>query len=173
MDDQHSGRGKLWGLIKKHKFAMMTTSHEGNALRSRPMTTIDRDFDDTLWFFARADSIVAGDLARQPQVCLSYAESSGPDFVCVAGPAEVVTDVAKKKDLWNASVDAWMPEGADSPAVVLLKVSPNHAEYWDSKSSKLVQLFSMAKALATGKPPEQVGEHRHIPIDAGKSSARS
>jgi general stress protein 26 len=172
MDDKQSSRERLWGLIKKHKFAMMTTRHEGNVLRSRPMTTIDRDYDGTLWFFARADSAVAAGLASHPQVCLSYADTGGADFVCVAGDAEVLTDVAKKMDLWNPAVDAWFPEGAESAQVVLLKVSPDHAEYWDTNSSKLVQLFSMAKALATGTPPHNLGDHRDVPVGAGKSSAR-
>ena len=82
---------------------------------------------------------------------------------------------AKKKELWNPpAVQAWFPEGADSPQNVLLQVIPDHAEYWDSKSNKLVQLFTMAKALATGTPPRDIGEHRTVPIPAndGTSAAR-
>ena len=164
MEDKTSGRDKLWGMIKKYRFAMMTTRHSGGALRSRPMTTIEHDADDSLWFFAKADSAAAEALENHPQVCLSYADSDGKDFVCVAGDARVVTDVNKKISLWNPMVDAWMPEGAESPAVVLVKVAPDHAEYWDSTSSRLVELFSMAKALATGVPPRDLGEHRDVPV---------
>ena len=38
---------KLWSMIKKHHFAMMTTREEGGTLR-RPMATIERDFDVTI-----------------------------------------------------------------------------------------------------------------------------
>ena len=155
---------KLWGMIKKYRFAMMTTLEAGGSLRSRPMTTIDRDFDGALWFFAKADSAAVSALAAHAEVCLSYSDSGNFDFVCVAGPASVVTDVAKKQELWKPAVQAWFPEGAESSQNVLLKVLPDHAEYWDSKSNKLTQLFTMAKALATGSPPSDMGEHRNVPL---------
>jgi len=157
---------KVWSMIKKHRFAMMTTQEFGETLRSRPMTTIDRDFDGSLWFFAKTDSTAVKSLETHPQVALSYSEPAEFDFVAVSGIAVVVSDVDKKKELWRPSVQAWFPEGAESPHNVLVKVVPNHAEYWDSKSNRLVQLFSMAKALATGVPPNEVGEHRAVTLPA-------
>jgi general stress protein 26 len=170
MQQDAAGREKLWGMIKKHRFAMLTTQEEGETLRSRPMTTIERDYDGTLWFFAKADSAAVTALGRHPQICLSYSDADTADFVCVAGPAEVVTEIAKKKELWKPMVQAWFPEGAESPLNVLVKVIPDHAEYWDSKSNRLVQLFSMAKALATGTPPRSLGEHQNVSMSAGKDA---
>jgi hypothetical protein len=37
-----------------------------------------------------------------------------------------------------------------------------HANYWDVKESKIVQLFKMAMAAATGKPPVSMGEHAEV-----------
>lgn len=164
MTTDDSAREKLWGMIKKYRFAMMTTHEVGHGLRSRPMTTIDRDFDGTLWFFAKSDSAAVDAVASHPQVSLSYSDSDNFDFVCVAGSAAIVGDVAKKKELWKPAVQAWFPEGPESAQNVLLRVTPDHAEYWDSKSSKLVQLFSLAKALATGTVPNDIGEHRTVPL---------
>lgn len=169
---QDSDREKLWSLIKKYRFAMMTTQEAGESLRSRPMTTIDRDFDEALWFFASADSAAVSALTTHPDICLSYSDSTNLDFVCVAGTASVVTDVAKKIDLWKPAVQAWFPEGADSSHNVLIKVTPDHAEYWDSKSNKLVQLFTLAKALATGTVPTDIGEHRNVPMPGAQASVR-
>ena len=128
------------------------------------MTTIEHDSNDSLWFFAAAQSTTADDLARHPQVCLTYADTSKPDFVCVSGHAAVVADVAKKRALWSEGVEAWFPQGPDSPEVVLVEVSPRHAEYWDTKSSKLVQLLAYARSATTGKPPRDLGEHRDVPV---------
>jgi len=163
-DNLQGARDKLWSMIEKHRFAMLTTRHD-DGLRSRPMTTIERSDDDSLWFFAAADSTAAVELQQHAQVCLSYSDTSKPDFVSVSGDAAIVTDVAKKQTLWNKSVQAWFPEGAESPHVVLLEVRPQHAEYWDTASNKLVQLFSYAKAAATGRPPRELGEHRDVPLD--------
>jgi general stress protein 26 len=173
MSPDNSAREKLWGMIKKYRFAMMTTREAGDALRSRPMTTIERDFDGSLWFFAKTDSTAVTTLTTHPQVCLSYSDSDAFDFVCVAGPAIVVTDVTKKKNLWNPAVQAWFPEGAESPQNVLVKVTPDHAEYWDSKSNRLVQLFTLAKALATGVPPNDIGEHRQVTMPANTNTVNS
>jgi general stress protein 26 len=169
MEQQDAALEKLWGMIKKYRFAMMTTQEGSAALRSRPMTTIERDFDGSLWFFAKTDSAAVTALASHPQVSLSYSDPGAFDFVAVAGAAEIVSDVAKKKELWKPAVQAWFPEGAESPQNVLVKVVPDHAEYWDSKSNKLVQLFTMAKALATGSPPNDIGEHRTVAMPAGKT----
>ena len=168
MSKDESGHDKLWAMIKKHRFAMMTTQHEGNVLRSRPMTTIERRDDQSLWFFAKSDSAVTAALAARPQACLSYANPADHDFVSVAGPAAIVSDVAKKKELWGPMVQAWLPEGPEASSVVLLEVKPDHAEYWDTKSSKLVQLFSMVRSLATGQPPRDMGEHRDVPVGSSK-----
>jgi hypothetical protein len=37
-----------------------------------------------------------------------------------------------------------------------------HANFWDVKESKLVQLYEMAKAVVTGKPPTDMGEHGEV-----------
>ncbi len=173
MADETAARAKLWRMIKKYRFAMLATHEAGHVLRSRPMTTIDRDFDGSLWFFAKADSAAVEAIALHPQVCLSYSDSDDFDFVCVAGPAAIVADAAKKQELWKPAVQAWFPEGPDSAENVLIKVSPDHAEYWDSKSNKLVQLFSLAKALATGIPPHDIGEHRQVPLPSGVLTSNS
>jgi len=163
-DETRAVRARLRELIKSHRFAMMTTRRGDDALRSRPMTTIEHAGDDSLWFFAKSDSAVADELVHHPQVGLSYSESSKPDFVSVSGEAAIVTDVAKKRALWNPGVQAWFPEGPDATDVILVRVMPTHAEYWDTHSSKLVQLFSYAKAMASGSPPRDIGEHRDVPL---------
>ncbi len=167
--EETAARTKLWAMIKSHRFAMMATRHEGDALRSRPMTTISDDHDEVLWFFARRDSEVADDIRRHPQVCLSYADAEARDFVSVAGAAALVTDAARKHKFWNPMVHAWFPEGADSPEVVLIAVTPEHAEFWDSKRNKLVQLFSVTRALASGTQPRDIGEHREVAMPANPS----
>jgi general stress protein 26 len=157
-------REKLRSMIGKHRVAMLTTRVE-NTLRSRPMTIVNHSADGSLWFFAAADSAAAGELKQHAHVCLSYSDSSKPDFVSVSGDAAIVTDMAKKRALWNTSVQEWFPEGAESTRVVLVEVRPLQAEYWDSAGNKLVQLFGYAKAAAGGRVPLDLGEHSNVPLD--------
>jgi general stress protein 26 len=163
MADRENPYDKLWSMIDRSRFAMFTTIEPNGSLRSRPMTTVQNRFDGSLWFFARAATDIVRAVSGNPSVSLSYGNSKDADFVAVSGTARVVTDVGKKHELWSPAVEAWLPEGADSPAVVLIDVEADHGEYWDS-ASKLVQLFSVARALATSEKPPGQGEHRKLAI---------
>lgn len=54
--------------------------------------------------------------------------------------------------IWNPLYKAWFPEGLEDPALGLLKVTVEKAEYWDSPGSAVVHLIGFAKAMLTGKP---------------------
>lgn len=69
------------------------------------------------------------------------------------GHARVLRDVAKQRELWNAFAEAWLPQGPEAPGVGLIRVDPVDATYWDSPSSKIAELWEVAKANATQNPP--------------------
>ena len=161
---EESAMKTLSRLIRRHRFAMLTTIEADDMLHSRPMTTIERDFDGALWFFAASNSAIATALRSRSSLCASYSEPKDSEFVCVSGEGSLVEDPGKKKELWSPAVQAWFPDGPDSKASLLIKLTPNHAEYWDSSSSTLVKLFSFAKALMTNRPPRDIGEHREVPL---------
>jgi general stress protein 26 len=163
MADGDNPYDKLWSMIDKSRFAMFTTIEPNGSLRSRPMTTIQNRFDGSLWFFAKAGTDIVRAVGANPRVSLSYGDSKHADFVAVSGTAKIVTEIAKKQELWTAAVEAWLPEGAEAPSVVLVDVEADHGEYWDS-ASKLVQLFSVARALASSEKPPGQGEHRKLAI---------
>ena len=47
------------------------------------------------------------------------------------------------------------------PDLALVQARIQHAGYWDTQQSKIVQLFHIAKAAVTGQPPK-LGEHAQI-----------
>lgn len=162
--DATHAREQLWDLIKDIRFAMFTTRHANGHLHSRPMTTQNKgmDEDTSLWFFmSRAGEPVA-DLKADPVVNVVYADPGDDSYVSVSGSAAVVEDLAKKKQLWSKMAEAWFPGGAEDADLALVQVKIAHANYWDVDDSKLVQLFKMAKAVATGKAPTNLGEHGKI-----------
>ncbi len=155
---------KLWGMIKDIRFAMFTTRHGNGHLHSRPMTTQNSSLDDTgtLWFFMSRNSEPAKDLAAEPMVNVAYADTGDDCYVSVSGTAAVVEDAARKHALWSKLSGAWFPEGPDDPDLALVAVRITHADYWDVKESKMVQLWEMAKAAITGKPPVDLGERGQV-----------
>lgn len=166
MAHESNDRDKLWDMVKDIKFAMFTTRHGDNGhLHARPMTTQNGkgDENDKVWFFMARDSDAAQDVEQSPEVNLAYVDPGKDVYVSVSGTAAVVDDDAKKKDLWNKVTEAWFPQGPDDPNLALVCVTITHADYWDVKSSKLVQLFAMAKAAVTGDgPPKDLGDHGRV-----------
>ena len=157
-------RAKLWSLIKDIRFAMFTTRHGNGHLHSRPMTTQNSkvDQDASLWFFmARSDELVA-DIGADPVVNLVYADPGADSYVSVSGNAALVDDLAKKQQLWSKMNAAWFPAGPTDSNLALVEVKIVHANYWDVDDSKIVQLFKMATAAMTGKPPTTLGEHAEV-----------
>lgn len=159
-----NNRDTLWNLVKDIKFAMFTTTHRDNGhLHSRPMTTQNSevDHDSALWFFASRKGEPVSDIAAVPSVNISYSDPGKDSYVSVSGTAMVVNDMAKIKQLWSKEAAAWFPGGTDDPDLALVQVKITHADYWDVKESKMTQLYKIAAAAVSGKPPS-MGEHGHV-----------
>jgi general stress protein 26 len=157
-------RELLWELIEDIKFAMFTTRHSNGHLHSRPLTTQNSELDEhsSLWFFVSRRSDTVGDISAQPQVNVVYADPGDDSYVSVSGNAYVVDNLAKKEALWSKAAEAWFPGGVTDPDLALVEVQITHANYWDVKDSKLVQMLKIAKAAVTGKPPANLGEHGEV-----------
>ena len=99
-----------------------------------------------------------------------YPPSRGLLFVDVEFAVELVhapgieEDQTKKDYLFTSFAKAWFPRGATDPDLALLQVNIGHAEYWDVKESKMMQLFKMAQAVITGDPPDKLGEHKELSL---------
>jgi general stress protein 26 len=153
-------QAKLFDMIKDIKFAMFTTHKVQGHLHSRPMTTQNKsiDEDDSLWFFMSRSSAPVSEFQGDDQVNVSYADPHKDTYISVSGVAHVVDDMAKIQALWTKQADAWFKGGVNDPDLALVRVRIEHADYWDVKESKLVQLYKQAEAAITGNPPK-MGEH--------------
>jgi general stress protein 26 len=121
-------------------------------------------WDGTLWFFTKKSSPKVEEVQQNlGQVNVSYSDPNKMSFVSVSGKAELVDDKAKLKELWSPYLKVFFPQGLDDPDLTLMKVTANYGEYWDSPSSKMVQLYAMAKAAAT-KNPKALGENEKVDI---------
>jgi general stress protein 26 len=148
--------------INEVKTAMLTTYNAGRGFSSRPMGTADVDDEGNIWFFTNEHSEKASEISVENTISLTYSDPKNHTYLSIIGEAELVDDKAKMKELWNPFIKAFFPEGLDDPELMLLKITPTDAEYWDSDSSSMVVLFNMLKAAVTGK---RYDEGRHGKID--------
>jgi general stress protein 26 len=145
-----TGLAKLVELTKDIRITMFTTIDAEGHFVSRPMAQQLTEDDGDLWFFAERDSRVIEQINANPHVSLTL--SSNDTWISIDGEARMVSDSGKAKELWNTFVEAWLPQGPDDPSVVLIKVEPHTAEYWDSPGGRVASLISLVKAKVTGEP---------------------
>ncbi len=155
---------KLKDIVNDVNIAMMCTTQKDNSIHSRPMATAGIDDDGTIWFFTNEGSEKVKEIENDNGLCLCYSEPKSNTYACVMGKAKAVDNKAKEKELWSPVLKAWFPKGLEDPNMTLIKVSPNHAEYWDANDSKMVVFFKLAKAAITGKSYDTDDSHGEMKL---------
>lgn len=144
--------------IEDVRICMMTTLSLNNEFSSRPMATANVDEDGNIWFFTNEYTLKTTEISKDNMVSLIYSNPSSHTYMYVNGKAELIDDERKKESYFSAIDKAWFPGGSADPNLILIKVTPVVAEYWDSTSSKMVVAINMLKAIVTG---EQYDEGHH------------
>lgn len=167
MENQESSKAEklehLRSLIKNVETVMFTTLEANGDMRSRPMAPMEMDADNNLWFFTNETSSKIQEIIDNPKVNIGYSHPDENTYVSIKGIATIVNDRAQIEAKWSPILKAWFPKGMEDPDLALLKVVPQEAEYWDSSSSRMVQLFSMLKAAITGAEYNE-GEYGKISL---------
>ncbi len=157
---------KLFRLISAIRTGMLVTQRSDGSLCSRPMATHTTDTDYHLWFLTDRDSVKVLEIAKNPNVNVSFADPDEQHYVSVSGKAAVVDDSAKLSELWNTFAKAWFTGGKDDSRLAMVRVEITDAEYWDAPSSAFVNLYRVSKALLTGKRPEDYGENETVSVSS-------
>lgn len=154
-------------LIENIPVAMMTTTETDGGLRSRPMTVLRMDADGALWFFTDRQSATASQLGAAN---LSFGEASTQTYVSLSGRSEIDIEREHMEALWTPQARAWFPEGPDSAALVLLKFSPDRADYWDADERRMVRQVGLIVA-GSGVEPGEHGVYRGLSDPAPPAGA--
>ena len=154
--DQRAALHKI--ISAAHTAFLVTTSEKGP--HGRPMVTAQIDAEmRTIYFPTQRDSAKLAELAKDDRVFLGYV--SGSDWASITGRGRVVDDKAKNRELWTDLWKNWF-DGPDDPKMVLIEVTPELGEYWDS-ASRAVVLAKMAYTAVTGQKTE-VGDHAKLAL---------
>lgn len=147
--------------IEEVRICLFTTLSQKDEFSSRPMATAKVEEDGSIWFFTNEYSLKSKEISKENEVTLGYSNPSDNTYITVNGKAELVDDRVRKEAYFSAPVKAWFPDGVDDPRLILIKVTPAAAEYWDGSSSKVVVVYNMLKAIVTGEEYEG-GQHDKI-----------
>ncbi|MGO8151745.1 pyridoxamine 5'-phosphate oxidase family protein [Rhizobium leguminosarum] len=140
----------LSSQLKKIDFCMLSTNAGSGRISVRPMSNNgDVEYDGDSWFFSYEDSRKITEIEGIDTVLLTF--TAPPSllgkpgiFIAVEGLASLVRDKAAFKEHWVPDLERWFPEGADTPGIVLIKVSASSIRYWDGEENGEVTLPSSA-----------------------------
>lgn len=141
---------KMQALVNDANICMFTTLLTELPLDARPMATQKVDNGGNLWFLSGASSHKNQHIQRDARVQLFYSHKTGAEFLSVYGEATIYKDRQKIEEIWNNIAKAWFKGGKDDPDLTVIKVKPQYAYYWDTKSNKVISLIKIATSAITG-----------------------
>ena len=122
--------------MKGIDIAILSTHTDNGEIASQPMSNNgDVTYDGTSYFFTTEDARCVRDIGRDAKVALGYSTEpgffSGGTYVSVEGRAELIRDKAAFRQHWTPDLDHWFEQGADTPGLVLIKVTAKRINYWE------------------------------------------
>ncbi|KAM0810323.1 putative Protein bli-3 [Seiridium cardinale] len=146
-------------FIDSCKFGMMTTHDPTSGkLISRCMAVAAKEGNGTeLLFFTNTESNKTDELKSDPQVNISFLDSSG-QWASVSGKTSIETDRSVVKKHYSPSLKAWLGDLGDGthdgsendPRIGVIRVKTDTATYSISNKTFLGFAVEVAKGAVTG-----------------------
>jgi general stress protein 26 len=160
-----SSKDPVETLLQKTQDAdvcMLTTTEDDGRLVSRPMSIQDIEDDHTIWFMTRVDTPAMQEATGGQQVSVSVAEKGF--WASISGTAMAVQDIERKKQYWSKTTEAFFGDAKpEDPEVVLLKVTPQSGQYWDSPGLPAMAV-EMLKGLKGDDKAARPGQSREVDL---------
>ena len=144
---------KLKAMVEDIKICMLATNLDILPLNVRPMQTLESDDTGNIWFFNSRESLQYTDIQNDPRVQLIYSDPGKTQFLSVYGVATISKDQDKIDELWDSKYRTWF-HGKDDPDLMVMRVSPQDAYYWDTKHNKLITLFTTLTSTISKETPD-------------------
>ena len=134
-------------IMESTRIASLTYLDSQGRLVATPMGTQSFEHPKTTYWITERDSDKVAHLRADPRVNVFYAGKDG--YVSLTGTAAVVDDPARLKELWGFFTDSFMEGGPEDPNSVLLEVTADTAQWWDTPGA-VVTVVELVKAKVTG-----------------------
>lgn len=152
---------KVLGIVNKARIGMFTTIDQDGMPLSRPLTIQQADENTGLWFLTRDDTSQVSEVKQNSKVNVSFGH--GTDWASVSGHASTLKDVSKIRELWHESNTAFVPDGPETPGLILIRVELDSAEYWETPGGVASLAFRWVKARLTHTQANP-GKHNTIEL---------
>jgi len=157
-------------FIEQFDTAMLITRSIDGDLRARPMMIAGHEAGGVVLFVSRAEDEKLQEVLQTPAVVVTM-QSEG-QYLSISGSAVLDTDRVKLDELWAPSWRLWFPAGAGDPDLVLIRIEPSAAEYWDrTGANKLEFMWRAGKALLQGEKTRDDKLSGHAKVDLGEDAS--
>ena len=153
--DDDKARARIWDAAEAIHTAMLITTDDVGP-HARPMSAILRADDGLIWFLTDEQSGKLDEIAASPDIAVTFSDG-GSAHVSFRGTASITGDRAVIEKLWSPAAYAFYPAGPTDPDIRVIRFEPHDAELWDSPG-KVLALFRMAAAVATGTSARNIGQ---------------
>ena len=147
--DQAAIQGRLWDEIARHQIGMLGVADVTTHMQ--PMTAFPEQDRDQIWFFTRADTALARQIAEGHAGLFVFQQRELQ--ACITGELTLQHDPTRIDKYWNAVVAAWYPEGKADPRLTMMCLDCHDAEVWVSEGGLAKFAWEIAKANATHRQP--------------------
>ena len=154
---------KIKELAEGINFCFFCTDLNHPPFESTPMSVQEVDDQGNIWFLASKDSDKYRNIKLNKQVQLYFSDPSSMKYLSLFGNAEIVDDQNRIDKYWNKFVEGWFEKGRTNPNIILFKIKPEHAHYWDTKHHKLIS-YAITLIKSVGGDLEDQGREGQIHI---------
>jgi general stress protein 26 len=141
---------KIKEMAEDIKMCMFCTELSVRPVPTRPMSVLEVDDQGNLWFLSSKNSNKNFEIKHDDEVQLIFAKNADAHFLSVFGKAVIYTDRSHVADIWVPVANTWFEEGKNDPNATVIKVEPQDAYYWDTKSGKMISMLKWALGAVIG-----------------------
>jgi len=166
-NDTEKAQQHFFELLKKFDTAMLVTHPATRGpLHGRPMEVAETSEDGSIWFITGLDTPKVAEIEHDSELLALFQE--GRRYLSVSGRAQLHRDRARIHKVWKEPYRVWFKDGKDDPNIVLIRLVPTGAEYWDNAGPKgLTFILKAAAAYVTGaelRDPGNIDQHAKVPL---------
>jgi general stress protein 26 len=156
---------KLKELSEKARTCMFITDLKSKLpFNARPMSLQECDEEGNLWFISSKESNKNMEISEDNRVQLYFMNNNDYEYLSILGKAYIYDDKSTIEDKWSIFANAWF-DGKNDPNVSIIRVTPEEAYYWDTKSGKFISMLRIfAAAIAGSKTDASDGVEGKIKI---------
>ncbi|WDF72083.1 pyridoxamine 5'-phosphate oxidase family protein [Novosphingobium sp. KACC 22771] len=156
MENPQDLAAKFWNHLSSSPFVILR--RDGAPHSAAPMTAqLDPKAHGAIWFFTNR----SGDFAPLGDASFTFSAKGHDLFASVQGLLVEETSRERLDHFWSRPIEAWFPEGKDSPDLLLMRMELGQARVWDSH---LGLLGTIKMLLGVDVRPEVAGHAANVKL---------